>query len=295
MLDPDLSAGEPNWAGGWTINDRDFSYPLGQIVMGHGTYDAATRGGWDEIRVGDTWADVVPPEEGPVLALYEPFSYPVGLLSDSGNWTENAPGGTHAVVGDSLSYPNLASTGNRHDFNDPAAPARYQASRTFDATLQSWFTQPDRVIYFTGIFEDQCVLMVRETAGEDHAGVGIGMSYGGQLEVQAYDNGTSSEEYMNMGLWSAGTPHMVAWRLVNRTGDDILSAVLNPDLSAGEPDWSTHVLHGTDVSGALTRIVLGHGGGEVYTRGGWDELRIGNSWAEVVGDPPLLGTVITVR
>lgn len=231
------------------------------------------------------------------LSDYEGFSYPPGPLTSvpGSSWTLNGPKDTLLVVTPGLECPGLRTSGNSVDFDDTQGWDRVLVQRTLSATATHWFETEGTTVYITAIFKDASTLMFRETEGEAPAGYGFALDPNVAFWLQQYEAGSLNEEQVHLGSFSPGVPHFVACRIRNLPGVDSISVVVDPDLEQGEPDWATGTtIASYDATWPLTRMTISHGAFDPSQRGGWDEIRIGDTWSDVTPEPGA-GTLVVLR
>ena len=122
----------------------------------------------------------------------------------------------------------------------------------------------------------------------------------GRLRLQSQSADTSPEDYEQSHFTTTlhqGNTIMWAARIMGLPGDDRIDVVINPDLSAGEPDWDNPDMQNTTVE--LNDMLLGPdlkvgsfsscgrpganpcADGNPNPFGQVDEIRIGTTWADV--------------
>jgi hypothetical protein len=142
--------------------------------------------------------------------------------------------------------------------------------------------------------------------GANFADIGVSISSGGAISVRASKN-TSANYYNNTGHSISNGTHLLLLRYTKGTGsspvDSQVDLWINPsdtssETALGTPDWTLDSSDGQIKWGrdgySLTRIAVA----QPSQQGRIDEIRIGQVYADVVGEvlpPPPTGTVICVR
>ena len=225
------------------------------------------------------------------LLYYEPFDYPAGPdLTDlaGGNPPWTSPGNPNDMTDDwnieagSLSYPNLATSGNRVNFDQIDGGSRQSVRRDLPATVSTAFSTEGTTIYLTCLVSDSAGFFFNDNpiflnlSSDDSAGGSKPIRH----FVQVEDSGGQSETQF-AAVADDGTAHLIAYRVLNQAGNDDIRALIDPDLLQDEPDWSSATLiSNRDITGSINEHRLIMGNVETARRGDVDEFRIATTWAE---------------
>jgi hypothetical protein len=272
----------------WTIvgDTEDESLTVDKITLwagadndGDGLFQAAI----DEIRVGTTWADVVPVQNQADLIAYEGFDYSAGSLNGQGASTDGwlgswSSGANYDVIEDSLSMPNLPfattggsvvgqSTANRYFSGiDLSRDDVYYASFIMQRT---GFGAPETGEYFNFYF--------RTTGFARAANAGIGS----KEEFTSLIEGGSQAGFVD---GATSEPYFLVTKVVAHSdgADEIyLKAYsINDTISlAEETSWT---VSGTGTNSLLANMITLWAGSNEGFQGAMDEIRVGRTWASVV-------------
>ncbi len=289
---------------GWmvTASPTNLDLAVGQITLWAGTaapYQAAI----DEIRIGETWEDVVPDENSSDLIAYEGFDYSVGSLTGKGGsvdgWTGNwRSSSNYNVVASSLSMPNLPftpvggsiighDTANRNFTGiDLSTDAVYYASFIMQRT--GWGAADGGGEWFDFHFR---------TTGYAKA-TQAGISSSEKFEARIFPASMHSD-----GDAATTEPYFIVTKIVaHASGDDeiYLKAYSTSDtIDLSEVSGWTVVGGVTNCDLFANMVTLWAGkddDGDGLYQAAIDEIRIGKTWESVVPSTVLLpATIISLK
>ncbi len=290
-----------------TAAPTNLDLAVGQITLwagtdgddGNGPYQASI----DEIRIGETWEDVVPDENLSDLIAYEGFDYPEGSLTGLGGsvdgWTGDwRSSSNYNVVASSLTMPNLPfvptggsiighNTANRNFIGiDLSKEAVYYASFIMQRT--GWGAADDGGEWFDFHFR---------TSGYEKA-TQAGISSSEKFEARVYP------ESMGLGGDAASTePYFIVTKVVahSTAADEIyLQAYSITDTIDLEEVASWTVTGGSTNTDLFANMVTLWSGkdddGDGLYQAAIDEIRVGKTWESVVPSTVLLpSTIISLK
>ena len=235
------------------------------------------------------------------LLFYEGFDYAAGVPVDPWDNAQYQGSETPTIEAGSLSYPGLPTSGGRLAQNDPPGGA-------FPYTVNDTVAGLDKVFSGAGTYYVTYLGRVQgDEGGEDGNG---GPTFASNVDGKYFRplirrtdtnvaiarmelNGTGEPSSASFDVnQDSGDAVMYALRIDNDggAGNDQVRLVVNPDLSAGEPDWSASDM---DMSTNLTAGAADYGK-IVMNRGHeWDEIRIATTWQEAVPEPSTMILLIT--
>jgi hypothetical protein len=254
------------------------------------------------------------------LLFYEGFDYPLSLSwppagtslgGASGTWlgAEPQPDSFGVIAG--LTYPDALVISNAAG-KYPGLPGAEQFASVHQnvSALQGAFSG-------TGTF--YVSMLIRERVGM-HTGdqtfnannqrTGTGSSFNMQFEspqggnnylasLMVFDLSGEVQAVLDTGIPAGDTnTHMLVAKVVNdgTPADDIVSMVLDPDLSAGEPDFGSALWRIADQNITTSNVELylkASAGGDEEQKA-WDEIRIGTTWDDVVPPTETPFSLVTV-
>ena len=204
------------------------------------------------------------------VALYDGFEYPLSTtwspdtsLQSNVEWTGAEPQPWSVGVITGLSYPGLDVAGGALGIhpNVPGGEQYTQSSRATNAAVSDLFSDAG-TFYITLLVKGAGTVYVGDTdrgtgsqGGKlsainesiaiqvDTVNYGLGTQLGGYLQVTG---ASESQAPVDPGVFIDPAnldTYMLALKIVNDggTGNDSVSMVWAPDLSAGEPNWATAV------------------------------------------------------
>jgi len=214
-----------------------------------------------------------------ILAFYEGFDYAAGDLVGNTNPVTGTDwsGVTDTVTSPGFTYDDLATTGNA-----VTGVSGGQSILGGLTAVQSLFAQTTGTIYLTGMISGEATRAWYKCEGPAGCTGDQSLwfqSFGGNVNVGIH--GIGGEATPSLGAQAAGgAPNLVAIKIDLASGNDTVSGVLNPDLSMGEPTFtslsSSFDLTGTDWTG----FHLNSDGGVIN-----DEFFVGTTWADVAPVP----------
>ncbi|MFA6960888.1 MAG: heparin lyase I family protein [Opitutaceae bacterium] len=235
----------------------------------------------DEFRMGDatsSYAEVNPALVAP--QVNDGFDYASGANLDG---ADGAPGwasawsvvggvGQTQVLGGSLTYPGLTTSGNRFRL--------YNSDGTMQTVTRTMAGTAGEI---PGTY------WVSFLAKKNDPSRGSYIKFGGlefsvvapNTEWQVKTPGTA---YTTLSGADYGTVHLFLARIDAGDATDTVRVWVDPVLTAGEPAAGTELATVTDVPFAFNTVTIQYGPGGKTTRSGeWDEIRIGRDFASVLG------------
>ena len=234
------------------------------------------------------------------LLYYEPFDYPAGPdLTDIGGgnppWEKTGGGMTDDwnIEAGSLTYQNLLAGGNKVNYDQIDGGSRQAVRRDLPTAVSDAFNTEGTTIYLACLISDSVGFFFRGSpisinlSSDDTGGAGPVRHF-----LQIAGSSSSESESQFASVTPDGTAHMIAYRIINQAGNDDIRALIDPDLSQGEPDWSSATtISNRDITGTVNEHVLIMGSVNTPWRGDADEFRIATTWAEAA---PLIPEPATV-
>lgn len=280
-----VDASEP---GTWTATDTGFTgfnlYLL-ELSLGSNVVDGAI----DEIRVGETWADVAPPVEPVDLLTYEGFDYSGTNLN-----TQNGGSGWDGAWSDPGFDLNLSDDDTSLESSAllmPAVGARILDSlgggATRDLGVPVDLTQDGSVTYIS-------VLMRKGSIGSTfQEWLELNLSFNTNVRFlmgigsddKFYISVGNSAKSFGAGTASENATYLLVAKIVSGTATDTAYLkVYEPgsNMDVSEPaSWTASAAGNTGWS--LNKLNLSMG--TTVTDGAIDEIRIGKTWESVVLSP----------
>jgi hypothetical protein len=252
----------------------------------------------------------MPPGARAAVLFSEGFDYPqslpwppagTSLGGASGTWLGAEPQPDSFGVIEALSYPNALVTGNAAG-KSPGMPGVEQFTSVHQnvAALQGVFSGAG-TFYVSMLLRERVGMHIGDqtfNAGDQRTGTGAslnmqfespqtGSNYLASLMV--FDASGEVQDVNDTGIPAGDiNTHMLVAKVENdgTPADDVVSMVLDPDLSAGEPNFSASIWRITDqnITTSNVELYLKASAGGDETLKAWDEIRIGTTWDDVV--PP---------
>jgi hypothetical protein len=219
---------------------------------------------------------------------YEPFAGEPGLLAGSGSWTGEEAQGAVQIMPGSLKHAVLPpGSGNRAKL-PPTRSKVHAASRPLGAESDApWFSLLVRIDNSKGMEEAKPFHFFRLSRDEKLPGPGLylkpGASAGEILCGASKRSNPAKIAFASSGLKS-GVPHLIVGHYDKSVTPHVLRIWLNPGAdtqgasAAPKEDFST--AEGVDLPNAVNTLTIG--GGNLCPGVLLDEIRIGNTWAEVL-------------
>ena len=232
----------------------------------------------------------------------EPFDYtpdPVNGLHGTGGWGIQSFTWSVAPVVEagSLDYALNGSSGNKAVMAGSggtiAKSAPSEMSNTDGTVLYiSRVSGPNGSIYIgDGSFPWQGSKLYLTTRSDL---LNVGPYYGGIVEA---NSGTGSEQQVYAGQGVIGAVNLIVVKVTLLSGPDIVEVMFNPDLSLGEPATWQHTINTIDINayGAggtdAPSVFMYHPSSPAQGAAMVDEIRFGDTWADVVPEPATLAVL----
>jgi hypothetical protein len=283
---PIVSQTEP---GTWdvTITAQPTGLLLNNVAV---QMDAGATGNMvDEIRVGTTWADVIPPNVN--LLLDEPFQYSVGTVDGQGStsrtgtvnsWAATSSGSL-SIIGDSLLVPPTATMLSDNDGG--AEEIRLADTLGLGGNITRYFSAVVRKAATTGTSNRNL-----EINGQDDSGnVRFGFGFSDNDHAFVNNMNAPNNNILSATTYPAGNTYLLAGKLVGSSvaaSDQTLLKVyaadgithqISPD--AAEPvSWDVSLTTG-NTGATLTRLFVISG---VNVQSEINSIRIGYTWDSVI-------------
>lgn len=219
---------------------------------------------------------------------YEPFAGEPGLLAGSGSWTGEEAKGAVQIMPGSLKHPVLPpGKGNRAKL-PPTRSKVHAASRPLGAESDApWFSLLIRIDRSEGMQEAKPFHFFRLSRDGKLPGPGLylkpGASAGEILCGASKRSNPARIAFASSGL-KTGVPHLIVGCYDKSVTPHVLRIWLNPAAdtqgAATAPKEDFTSADGVDLPNAVNTLSIG--GGNLCPGVLLDEIRIGNTWAEVV-------------
>ena len=237
-----------------------------------------------------------------VLLYDESVPYTAGpdltdLTGGNPPWSPDGAGGMtddwNMGTGGSLTYPLLSSSGNLINYDQIDGASRTSVRRALPAAVGNAFSTEGQTIYMSWLIRDSVGMFFHDGAGNN-----INLSsdlQGGNVRyvLQIADEGPESEDTIGT-VAPDGSTHLLIFRVLNQAGNDDIRAVLDPDLSLGEPDWSAapSIITNRDITSNFNTHQLVMGNIDPVTlRGDVDEFKIFTDFNDIFPVIPEPATV----
>ncbi len=225
------------------------------------------------------------------VVLHESFDYTTGVdlaAQSSAVWVNVNSGDTVSVVSGNLSVPGLqASAGNSASF----AGAGIDPHRTFTArTSTTWYSLVINVVslgslnstggYFFGVGDNSTTFGATVWTRSDGAGFDVGINQRTTAAQNAWSSGTQA---VGSTIFLVGN-----YVLNSGTGNDVANLWINPSSDSFGGTEPAATLTSSGASADLTqvqRIFLRQDSTTTTPNLVVDEIRVGNSWADVTPVP----------
>ena len=285
--------------GTWTVTDEgSVSSDLSTLLLQAG--NNITAGGMmDELRIGETWGDVVSAEPVELLS-YDGFDYIGTTISNKsggsgwgGVWDD--PGDDFNLSNDGVSLESSAllipSVGSRiFDTNGGAAQRELSVAIDMNRDGVMYFGALLRKNTTSGGSSEYVVCNFMNSTSNKRLIFGIGSD--DKFFVEAGDDGSVTSSSLAV---AGETYYMVVKLVTSASGnDEAFLKVYEPGkiMSQLEPtEWTISDTGTTTLKLTLLYLQIGS---NVTAGGAIDEFRIGRTWASVAPPPPQ-GTFIVIK
>ena len=224
---------------------------------------------------------------------YEPFPYEPGMLSGAGDWTGEEDQGSITVMPGSLNYEGLAaSQKNRARFPSTQSKVHDATAAVSGLPSAPWFSFLIRVDKAEGLGLTKegkqglfGIFRIGKSGGPNGPGLYLKPSAGSkdQYVVAASKRANPEKTVMAPAGLPVGKPHLVVGHYNTQVTPHRLDIWLNPPMDTfgadQAPDATFSTADGTDFTAVFDAVILGGGVGSTGVL--MDEIRIGQTWAEV--------------